>query len=475
MKGSKLIELLSKLTYKELKDVSKLLESSFFSTNQAVRDLGEYLIGLYPNFDTKNLEKVTVFNHIYPDKKYDDLLLRHTISDLYESIEQLIVLKKILRNKLNYNNVLLRKYTDLGMEKHFNTALGRNKQLLKGGVLEDVDLYLHNYHFQQEILNNLSQKNVRSEYPNLKLASENLDLFYLISKLKITCGFLKYKQVFKSDEGHPFVDEIIQRIQDRRYDHIPLVQIYYSIYKILTKKEADEDFEALTQLLKKHALSLTQREAKELYTFALNFCNQKINEGKTNYLSKLFNLYKDLLASKVIFDRKRLSPLDYKNIISVGLRVNEPKWTEDFIRKYIKTLDAPYRKNALNFNQAKLHFHKKDYTKTLKLLGKVTHDNLSYVPDCRCLEIQTFYELNEIIPLRYTIVRLESYIKKNKDISQENKHSYKNMTTTIKMLANLKDNTHKTLEDLLKKVNNTENIANREWLVAKIHERFQTD
>jgi hypothetical protein len=112
-----------------------------------------------------------------------------------------------------------------------------------------------------------------------------------------------------------------------------------------------------------------------------------------------------------------LSQWEYKNIVTLGLRLKENKWVRDFIRKHLHHLAPHERKNALTYNSAMLGYHEKNYRLTLKLLREVEFSDLYYALDSRSLLMKVYYETDDPETLLYHISAFKIFLRRNKFIS----------------------------------------------------------
>ena len=136
----------------------------------------------------------------------------------------------------------------------------------------------------------------------------------------------------------------------------PVVNIYYHVILTLIDPEEEEHFKKLKELLFTHGEVLQTETQKEVFAFALNYCIRKINKGRANYQPEIFALYKDALQRGLLLEDGTLTPWDYKNIVTIGLRNKEYKWTDSFIDEYIRTLPKKEQDNAYTFNRARYYF-----------------------------------------------------------------------------------------------------------------------
>ena len=177
-------------------------------------------------------------------------------------------------------------------------------------------------------------ENKRTEKTNELQMVQNLDYFYFAEKLRVLCSILSRQYLVKSELELPFFDELIKHLENEKFDHIPVITIYYQIYLTQIDSDNEEHYFKLKELLNKYYKLFPQDQAYDMYIFAMNYCIRRLNKGKPNSLNELFLLYKELLPKKLILVDGELSPWYFKNIVVTGLRLKEYEWVEDFINRY---------------------------------------------------------------------------------------------------------------------------------------------
>ena len=108
------------------------------------------------------------------------------------------------------------------------------------------------------------------------------------------------------------------------------------------------------------------KELYDLYSDALNFCIQKGNQGKPEFLKKFHDLYSFMLDKGIAYNasnNEELSPWHFKNAVLVALRLGFYDWTEKFITKNKDKLPIEFRENAVSYNLALLYFYQKGMIK----------------------------------------------------------------------------------------------------------------
>ena len=204
------------------------------------------------------------------------------------------------------------------------------------------------------------------------------------------------------------------------------------------------------------------------YGYAMNYCIKKINTGRNEYLDKVFTLYKLLLEHDIIYEGQYISQWDYKNIVTVGLRLQEIGWTEKFIEDYASRLQRDVRKNAYKYNLANLNYFKGDFKETMLLLREVEFTDMSYELSSKTLLLKSYFELEEYVALFPHADTFKLFLRRNKKISDYQKTIYKNLIRYIVKLSKLKARFRKVPPRLVREIQDSGEIADKTWLLNKL-------
>jgi hypothetical protein len=130
--------------------------------------------------------------------------------------------------------------------------------------------------------------------------------------------------------------------------NVPLISIYFnSVLLIVEKKESC--FEKLKSILIGEMSSLNLSDKYSTFAILVNFANDEYKKGNKKYLKESFELYKLILENNLynaIEGGVFYNPL-FRNIVNVGLHMNEIEWTENFIKKYNTKLMPEARDNFI--------------------------------------------------------------------------------------------------------------------------------
>lgn len=468
MIGSKLIDLLSTFNGAEMRLFHEFVQSPYFNKNRSISELVGYLRDLKGRFDEQSLNKTDVFQIVYEGEKYDDLKMRHLMSDTL----------KLARNFLSYSHYensgqlketfLLSELAERKLAKQFNSHYKKlNKEFEKQG-LRDSDFYFMKYELEQIRNRSIALQGGRGSDLNFQQESNFLDTFYLINKLRMACEMLSIQNVMAVEHELLLMDEILSYLRSSEQVKSTAISIYYQIYLTLKDPDGDEHFLRLKELLGEHYGKFRPDEARNFYYAALNYCIKRLNTGSKEYLNESFLLYKDALARDLLFENGYLSAWNYKNIVSIGLQLKEFEWVKSFINYYKDFLIESYRDNAYSYNLAKYHFAVENYSEVIKLLQRVEYDDLFYNLDSKSTLIKTYYETQETEALLFLLDSFKMYLTRNKIVSEYHRINYMNMIRYVKKILDIKDPKSDSALKLRNEIKEESRLTNKNWILEKL-------
>ena len=158
----------------------------------------------------------------------------------------------------------------------------------------------------------------------------------------------------------------------------------------------------------------------------------------------------------------------FKNTVTIGLRVNEFDWVEDFIREYAPYLPSNIRENARTFNLANVYSHQKKYDQVIELLRDVEYSDIVYALGSKLVLLRTYYESDEYMAMDSLIDSFKIYLRRNKVISKGLKREYNNFLIFLKKLSTLSSSNPQAVQKLKKRVQETSHVMSKKWLLERI-------
>lgn len=477
MNNSKLIHVLKSFSQKEMQNWSAYVQSPFFNTNKKVLPLMNYLLKKVPFNEDSSFEKKVIFKKVYPSKTFNENYLRKQFSILFQLLKSYLAQIHWQNSPLNQEVTLLQ-----ALEKRQLNAL---YQIQEQSLLKEFETQIHTnenrfylqYQMHKTADNFFSKKQKRQFDTSLQEKVNNLDAFYLIEKLKGSCEMLNRKKIVEGNYDWHLVDEIVEFLnQENPLSKIPMVRIYLQIFKTLQDETNENHFESLSSLLEKHQTDFPQEEAIAMYRYAQNFCIRKINQGKTGYFRKLFELFQTQLNSKINLPNGVISADDYKNIVTVGLRIKEATWVKDFIFEYKSALSPKMRENVFNYNLASFYFGTKDYDSAIQLLSTVQYTDIYYEISGKIILAKIYFMVEETSTLYYFIDAFKLSLKRSQKIATQYRISINNFLIQLKKLTRLraeKDYIDKKIftkkfQQLQQRIETVSPIIERNWLLKKL-------
>lgn len=462
MKGTKLYNIINSLSKAELNQFEKFIKSPFFNENEALVLLFETLIS------APDLGKEKLWKTIKPSKPFNDVQFRRLCTDLIKLIYNFLSISAYQKQSISKDNTLLGLLNQKGLDKHFNSVSKHQDLKMEKAGFRNAAYYYERYRYEQHIDDFLIKSIQLTKKINLQQADKMLDCFYLTKKLKNYCNVLNYKNVLNLDLKLLLVDSILPTLETNGLLEIPGIAIYYRILQTLLEPDKEVHFNKLVNLLTAHGHLFPPLEIRDMYIFAQNYSIKKINTGHRTYFRSLFEIYQTILERGIIFKNGELLPWDYKNIVSLGLRLEEYEWIGQFIESYNTRLPKTFQENALTYNKANLHFHKGNYNKVIQLLSEVVYQDLYYALDGRWLLLKTYYELDEFEAMVSLMESFRIYLLRNKLLSKSNQRQYLNLIRFTRKLIRLTSDNPEKIEALKLKIEAAKEVAERRWLLSKV-------
>ncbi len=467
MYNSQLHQVFLSLSFHDLREMGKIVQSPYFNQRADVIRLFEYLMGL-KKIDRDNWHREKIFTAIYPAEEFEVKKLRHLSSFLLNLIKTYF---KLIEHKLHpiaEQMTLCQSLRNRGLLPSYEIQWNKLTKLVKANPHQNMTAHLDqfNYYFQQEDFNN-NQRIKRTGYTFLSETSFHLNAFFATGILRQACMQLSTIRQNKLQERNPFLKTIIEEIESGNLNQSISVQIYYHAYIALSKPEDEANFSVLRNQIQEHWKSFPPKEIRDIYLIAINFCIRRLNKGHRNYIKEALDLYKQGLADEVLIEDGKLSGFDYKNTLRLSLALKEFDWAEKFLEIYTQYLPKGERENTHRYNLAFFYFNKPDYEKAMDLLRHVEFNDVFNNLDARRMLLCMYYELKEYDALESLLDSFTVFIHRQKNIGYH-RNNYLNLIKFMRRILKgdlLNPTKRKLLAD---KIFETESVAEKDWLLKQV-------
>jgi len=469
MFGEKLLSILQTLSKVERNRFRKYLLSPYLNDQADLIVLFDVTDKAFRDGTFTELNRLQVWEKLYPNKPYKDAQLRRLSSDLNQMTLRFLSAEARNQNPLAEALDLQRLLEKPELKKHV-AAVERNiGRLLEEVPGQSTQYYLAQFNLHNNIVNKASKHLSVSGYAEkLSAADFYLECFYRTQKLELYIGWLLYQGSRVADKSLELPEGFWEYIEDERFSKVPLLTVYRQVVNCLNESEKESHFKNLLVSLELQSESLTKTDLRKCYFIAQNYCALKINQGKREYYREVFEIFKKFIQKEILLEEEYLSEGIFKNIVTAGLGVGEYEWTEKFIKEYSLYLPVGIRENARTFNLSYLFFHQKRYSEVLNLLQNVEYNDVVYVLGSKIILIQTYYELNEVLALDSLIDSFRIYLRRNKVLSKNLKREYINYLGFVKKLTISSGLEKKELSKFREKIMATTSPTHKKWLLEKI-------
>ena len=466
---TKLLYVLEAFSPADLNRFRKFITSPYFNKQDSLIALFDMLLPMLKGQASSYPDKAKIYKQLFKTK-YNDVKMRRALSDLLGLAEEYIGQERYREQHAQTLCDTLHATNERGISKIFegNYSLAKATQSKKRD--HDAEFYYSEFLLEAEMNQHLELQKQRSDNKNLEQVLHNLDVFYFINKLHYACAIEHYRNVLKIDLKVVMIDAILAQADSPEYAAISAIAIYRDIYHMLREEEGEKHYNDLKKQLELHDGHIARATERDAYIFSINFCVKQINRGKLDYLREVFNVYNVALEKDFLFDKNELSPWDYKNLVTLGLRLKEHNWTEKFIKEYKERLPRANRSNAYTFNLAKFYFYIQRYDDVLKLLQDVKYDDIFYLLDSKTLLVKTYYEMTEYSALYSLISSFKALIRRKRKISDTHRKNYINLLNFISDLSKVDVRDKKALQELKADFDKATQIADAGWLREKFEE-----
>lgn len=419
----------------------------------------------------QELSNEEVYQLLYEDRSFNEASLKTSMAQLLKLLRDFLAYRRFHGSELVQQQMLLETLNELGENKYFKSYWNGAKRTLEKTPLNASD-YFHEKMRLEEAWGEYNRRLPQRD-PNLLMhkAIENLGNSFLLRMLRYRIRLISMQASFSSQLRYSLMNWSLDYLQNHVGQMAITVQVYYQLHTALIHPEVPGHYEQAVELLAKSVPELSELETEELYTVAMNFAVQRVNEGKLDYLERVFSLYLAMLEHKVIVVRGCISPFHFKNIVVAAMRLHKAGWAEQFIEQWKGRIDRDYAGNALNFNRGVVCYFQKDYAQAERFLHTVLDDykDVFYGLNARGYLLQIHFETGNMLGLESLAHSFRMFLSRNRELSDRKIRLYRNFINHLNKLINIAPQRADKLEKLYREIaEKDERGMGSEWLLEKI-------
>ncbi|MFK7925075.1 MAG: hypothetical protein AB8H47_24170 [Bacteroidia bacterium] len=440
MESSRFINLLRLLSHTQFRRFVSFVNSPYHNQNDKLSKLMKHLSKAAPDFRGYLLQKEVIFEAVFGKAaSYEPQKVFNQVSRLRQLWEKFVIAENIEHDERTQALQLLNGLDRWKLSDAVSRSFDRVWQSHNKQEVRDNAYYFHT-HQLLPFAEAGSDANRRGMNAGLMQQMETLDLMYLTTKLKYSCEWLSRNFITDlSGEDH-LIEALINELADPEhpYRQIPAVSIYYQILQTFIEADNETHYYALLTLIAQNADQFERKELADMYNYAQNYCVRKINEGRSEFFEEVFKLYKRQLEEETLISSGFLPHEHYKNITTVGLRLNQYSWVKAFLEQYQARLHPDNRENAYIYNLSIYYYEQERFPEAMKLLQKVSFTDVYYDISARSTLLKIYYETGDMDSLRYHLEAFRAFLKRNKSISKVKLEQNQNLIRFCKKLMRLR-------------------------------------
>lgn len=471
MKNSKIVQYISKLSTTQLGRFRLFVSSPFFNQHQKTVDLLEYII----KHQTTIEEREKVAQRLFCEEKKPLLSLNNSMTYLMRLLKKFLAYQSLEKQQEQLSLLTLEAAISNKQFKLFELESRQFEKKLSQQKQQDKEWIDIQYQLFQFLDDYEQQHGDRTAAVFLQKGLDTLDAYYFAEKLRHSCHALARKNVVGSQFELNFLTTIIHQIEQEKekWFKYPPIAIYYQIYQVLAQPTKVIYYQQLKEMLPNYIHFFSAKEARYLYRYAENYCILNINLGQSIYTKELYEIYQQLLITKLIFVENQLHQWDYANIVALGCRLKNFDETANFIESYKNKLPVKVRSNAYTYNLAFFYFEQGQYDQALELLRDVEFTDVYYQLNAKSILLKSWFETQNWQALDYMLDTFRIFLLRNRFISKNRQKSGLNLIKYTRQLFLLKEKQDQIEAILFKskiavlqiKIESCNNVMNKKWLL----------
>ena len=461
MVNSKLVELLQGFDPHDWRAFRDLVASPYFNRNEDVTRLCDWIYRQSSN--PVALSRAATQAQLFPGVPPDEAKLNHTMSFLLKLAEDFLGLESYWKDKYAHSNQVLMALGKRNLDKHYRFNLEKTRKVFAREEKPDARFFYAQYLVENFEAERFVRNAPRQFNESVQKATDNLDAFYLLEKLRRTCYMYTSQAILATPYNLQLVDEICSFVGNNLSSiTTPSIEAYYRIFQLLSKAQPDEDFQKLKGLLDERAPEFGHEDLRDVYQYAINFCNIQILKVREQYVQEAFDLYSVGVESGVLLENGVLSPWHFKNIVNLALKLKKYDWTERFIANNVPKLAPEFQTDARHYNFALLYYNTGRFSASLDHLNQVEFSDIHYSLGAKVMLSKIYFEQDDYDALDSLLHAFNNFLRRNKLISNDARQAYLNFSQFLKKILRTPV---PQLPQLASEVENMQFLAGKEWFL----------
>ncbi|MEM6394709.1 MAG: hypothetical protein AAF741_00075 [Bacteroidota bacterium] len=479
MANGKLTRQLSAMDGRERERFRQFVNSPYFNQHEPTKKLLDNILESLP-IGEQALSRERLHRKVFGRSvEYQEQRLADVMSSLMKLLSKFLAVEQLEEDSFLSEVLTMKRAEALGRYSLLKSRDKRLRRLIARSDHRDGNILQANFQRQVIYAYYRTTHENRADAQAMQQILDHLDSYYLAEKLRHACHCTANTLLFNTQFDFGILTEMLSVIESDHgrelFGQEPSIQCYYHILMSMRDGENPIHYKKLSYFLNQELDKFSKLEQQELYLFANNYCILRIRKGDPKFPREYFELVRRGIDTGLVYRKGQISEWNYKNFVTLGSKLGEYEWTEDFLESHYDRLPVDKRDNAYALNKAQYLYSRGRYDEAGDLLLKVTDNDVKYHLARVQLEVRIAYEQRETTYLLNQLETFRLYILRQKKISVNDKRSYTNYSRFAKQLASLKlqseffdkETLNRKLSGLHKKISDTNMLVDREWLLKE--------
>jgi hypothetical protein len=462
MYENKLFTLLNRLNRREMSLFQKHLSGP--STREDVpTQVFSHIRKYHPDFtDKTDLDPLTVHQYLFASEPYNRDKILNAYSDIYLRLRDYLMIQK-LKTGTEFRYLWISILKERGLEH----AAGNEAQQLRREVealpKKEVSDYLKGIEAHYYFAYLADQDRTKPDEKALQGFAEDLDTYYAICRLKVSCEMINLKR--QHPKQYSFDTSLGEALQSEKYPDIqhPLLLCYRKIYMLLQTGE-EVHFEAVEALLSQYAHQIGPLDLHTIISYLHNYASSRLPAGADKFQKKVHWLNNIALQYDLFSRKGAMSPSQFNNIIFVACALKDFAWAERFILKQGQFLDDDIREVTIELAKATFYMEQKHLKQVLDCLQNTYFKDPLHRMRASTLTLMCHYEKKSEYEFVESLCKnFEGYLYRQKEKYPRPASGFLNFTRIFRMLLDGKESR----EQIQKVIEQTGNVMSRAWLLEQ--------
>ena len=440
MPQPKLYRLLERLDGRELPWLDKFLASPFFSSSPWPQSLWECLRDAHPRYEA--LRKEEVFGRLCPGQPFDSKFLNDRYSELSRLVESFFFQQAFRREESLQRRARRAAYRRRGLYPLFSKECHRQASYLlgqpyrsPGNLAEALEIFDAHYIHPES-------KSHADEGAETSQVMEQLDLHFVLLKLKYACDQLARRLSFNEPLDERFLEAVLEEAPHLEGRH-PAIGLYYRLARLFIEGCPDESFQQTKRLFYDLGELLPAAEQSFVLAKLVALAYMRFNRNQERGLGEVYELFQYGEKHRLFIFDGVISDATFLNVCTIAAQTGDFDWARQFIQKNEAFLPEAAKPDAVILGRATVAFAQEDYSGAYHQLNEVYKRQSAYKLRVRSLYVRCLLgmhlaELRHEAPLHSALDAFGQYIRRHPNLSKGRKDAYLNFAKAVKKIALLR-------------------------------------